>query len=228
MSVYHMGTVPEGARGEGISSPGTGVSDVYEPPCGCWEMNPLGLWKSSLCSWLLSHLSSLNFFFFNFMYICVCERERKYVYMYLCACIYMYYMHSWYSWRAKEGIGCPGARVSEGCGLSCGCLEPNSDLLQEQPTFLCHASPAQFSFMWTFNAFWYPLLHIFSIIFLDKVLLCSLGWPRTLCVDHADLQLMEIFAFPPCLVLGLQVYTIMPGSVLDPFVGREVLRWGVK
>ena len=24
---------------EGIRSPGTGVTDDYEPPCGCWESN---------------------------------------------------------------------------------------------------------------------------------------------------------------------------------------------
>ena len=25
---------------EGIRSPGTGFSDSYELPCGCWELNP--------------------------------------------------------------------------------------------------------------------------------------------------------------------------------------------
>jgi hypothetical protein len=43
------------------------ITDACEPPCGCWESNS-GLWKSSQCSGLLSHLPSpsrhFNSFFF--------------------------------------------------------------------------------------------------------------------------------------------------------------------
>ena len=35
---------------EGITSPGTGVADGCQPPCGCWEVIP------SHCSQLLSQL----------------------------------------------------------------------------------------------------------------------------------------------------------------------------
>jgi hypothetical protein len=43
MTVHHLGAMPEEARGEGIRSPGIGVSDSHELPCECWELNP---WSS--------------------------------------------------------------------------------------------------------------------------------------------------------------------------------------
>lgn len=39
MSVFHVCTVTTEA-GEGIGFPGTGVTGGYEPPHGCWELDP--------------------------------------------------------------------------------------------------------------------------------------------------------------------------------------------
>ena len=36
--VCHMHAAPMEAE-EGVGSPGTGVTDGYEPPYGCWELN---------------------------------------------------------------------------------------------------------------------------------------------------------------------------------------------
>jgi hypothetical protein len=42
---------------ESIRSPGTGVTDSCELPCGCWELNRV-FWKNNWCSLPLIHLSS--------------------------------------------------------------------------------------------------------------------------------------------------------------------------
>ena len=41
--------VPMKAR-RGVRSPGTGVKDGCEPPCGCWESNPGPLEKQFVLS----------------------------------------------------------------------------------------------------------------------------------------------------------------------------------
>lgn len=48
MSVCHMQAVPEGARREGIGSPGTGVTDGYKQPYRCWEPDPRLLEEDSV------------------------------------------------------------------------------------------------------------------------------------------------------------------------------------
>lgn len=55
-SVYCMPAMPAES-----ASPGTGVTESGELPCGYWEFNP-GPLKSSQCCQLLSHLSSFCFF----------------------------------------------------------------------------------------------------------------------------------------------------------------------
>ena len=43
--------------GKGVGSPGTGVTDGYEPPLGCWGLKPGLLCKISKCTYILSHVS---------------------------------------------------------------------------------------------------------------------------------------------------------------------------
>ena len=40
MFVYHVSACCSQRQDEGVRSPGTGVIDGYEPPCGYWESNP--------------------------------------------------------------------------------------------------------------------------------------------------------------------------------------------
>lgn len=44
---------------ECIGSPGIGITDGYEPPCECWEVDLGLLQEQSALKWL-SHLSSSN------------------------------------------------------------------------------------------------------------------------------------------------------------------------
>ena len=39
MDVCHMGVWCPWRSEQDIELPGTGVTDGYEPPCGCWESN---------------------------------------------------------------------------------------------------------------------------------------------------------------------------------------------
>lgn len=51
MYVYHVGTrCPWRRPKESIWSPGTGVSDTCELPCGCWEPSPSSLRATSVLS----------------------------------------------------------------------------------------------------------------------------------------------------------------------------------
>lgn len=43
MSVHYMSVWCPRRPEEGIGSPGTGVTDDWESPCGCWESNPVPL-----------------------------------------------------------------------------------------------------------------------------------------------------------------------------------------
>jgi hypothetical protein len=47
MSVYHMCFCCLQKLEKGTSSSGTGVTDSYELPCGCWELN-LGLLEEQM------------------------------------------------------------------------------------------------------------------------------------------------------------------------------------
>lgn len=37
--LYHLSAWYPWKLGEGVGPSGTGVTDGYEPPCGCWELN---------------------------------------------------------------------------------------------------------------------------------------------------------------------------------------------
>lgn len=55
-----IGPVGAGSR---IRCPGAGVSDSWEPLCGCWALSPV-LWKSNT---RINHSSSLPFIFTSFL-----------------------------------------------------------------------------------------------------------------------------------------------------------------
>lgn len=46
-------------------------------------------------------------------------------------------------WRSEVGIRPPGSGVIDGCGLQCGCWEPNSGPLQKPPVLWIAISSAQ-------------------------------------------------------------------------------------
>ena len=56
ISVHHLCAWCPWKSKLGIRSPGTGVADGCEPPCGCWELNPV-LCKSSQYSFLIANQS---------------------------------------------------------------------------------------------------------------------------------------------------------------------------
>lgn len=57
MYIQHMLAWHPWRSKESVSSPGPGVTDRCESPCGCWELTWV-LWKNNKCSYPLSHLSS--------------------------------------------------------------------------------------------------------------------------------------------------------------------------
>jgi E3 ubiquitin-protein ligase NEDD4 len=57
MSVHHMHTWCLWRPEEGVGSPGIGVTDSCELPCGCWELNSGPLKKQPV---LLTTEPSLN------------------------------------------------------------------------------------------------------------------------------------------------------------------------
>lgn len=58
VSIYHRHAWCLWKTKEGIRSPGAGVTEGCEPPCGCWEQN-LGLLESK-CSQRLSRHTTLQ------------------------------------------------------------------------------------------------------------------------------------------------------------------------
>ena len=54
----------------------------------------------------------------------------------LLACKPVYHMHAWCFWKPEEGIGSPGAGVTNGCEPPCGCWESNLGPPGEQPVLL--------------------------------------------------------------------------------------------
>lgn len=55
---------------------------------------------------------------------------------YLAACMQVHHGYVWGLWRPKEVIEPPTSRNTNGREWSCGCLEPNPSLLQEENILL--------------------------------------------------------------------------------------------
>ena len=101
----------------------------------------------------------------------------------LSACTSAQLMHT----GAREAIRYPGTRVTDGCGLLCGCQEPDLGPLQEKPVLNNRAiSPGHCTCIFFFVCF----------AFIKTVSLWSPDYPGTCFVDQVDIRLR-----PTCLCL---------------------------
>lgn len=66
-----------------------------------------------------------------------------YMHGYLAACMQVYHGYVWGLWRPKEVIESPASRNTNGRDWSCGCLEANPNLLQEENILLTAESSLQ-------------------------------------------------------------------------------------